>query len=66
MKCPLPIVVLTADSFPPDNIYHDCIKEECAWWDGELKDCLIMTVTVALTGICGLLMKMEKKMPHAG
>ncbi len=66
MRCPILEIGWMQTKVGDKGQSSDCLKEECAWWDGELKDCLIMTVAVGLTGICGLLMKLVTKMSHVG
>ncbi len=51
MKCPLPRIMLDSDSFPPDLLRADCLKEECAWWDKQCSACAILQMSRHLESI---------------
>lgn len=44
----------------------DCLKEECAWWEGHGGFCSIIKICRHLEGIANTLDNMEHKMPHVG
>lgn len=64
MKCPLPLVTLVTDSFPPDNLFRDCLEEECAWWDEEQKRCDPTGLAHWVRALIAQLWEIKEKMPH--
>lgn len=47
---------------PPTTI--DCAQEECAWWDKECSECVLVAIHYRLATISGSLMGMEKTLRH--
>lgn len=64
MKCPLPVIEVIPDSFPPEYGWRDCLEDECAWWLHMSKICAIAEIAVELEVISGALGSIEDKMPH--
>jgi hypothetical protein len=45
MKCPMiPGFNVDMEMVPAMKDIHNCIKEKCAWWDGELELCAILSI----------------------
>ena len=65
MKCPLPVIEVVVDSFPPEMGWRDCIKEECAWWDKRFSRCAILRLVKPLEEIVTAISMVRDKMPPA-
>ncbi len=52
MKCPLFRIGKRRTKLHPNLFGDDCLKEECAWWVGELNDCAIPR-TASILSIAG-------------
>lgn len=64
MKCPLPIIVLDVDSFPPAEKYRECLQGECAWWDSTYERCDPTGLSHTLERLTDVLSEVERRMPH--
>lgn len=64
MKCPLPVIEVVPDSFPPEHGWRDCIKEECAWWIHSDQRCSILVIAAHLVGLVAVGDEILEKMPH--
>ena len=42
----------------------ECLKEDCAWWDGEYQHCQFVELVNCVSAIEDYLAKIEAKMPH--
>ena len=66
MRCPL----LAHKTYIPDDwpmqVYEDCLKEECAWWQSELQNCIVYQIGMEIGTLCLFLEEIKEKMPHAG
>lgn len=63
MKCPL-------RSFRGKGTYDqdqsedlDCLKEECAWWQKDLENCIIYQAGMEIGTLCLFLEDIKDKMP---
>ena len=64
MKCPLTTVISTVERSPKAEDWGDCIKEECAWWDGDTQSCAISQLHKEICDIRNLVVKLLQKMLH--
>jgi len=64
MKCPLFIAGAesTLAYHKKDDI--DCIKEECAWWQGDDNVCWFVQIGISLSIIATELIAIRMRMPH--
>ena len=44
--------------------WADCLKEECAWWQPELGNCIIYQLGMEIGTLGLFLEKIKDKMPH--
>jgi len=65
MKCPLLSISVTRDDRIEGYFEHDCLKEECAWWNGHNNECCFMSTGKVLNAISTYLYEINEKMPHA-
>lgn len=63
MKCPLFYANKMTDTGEWEESPRDCLKEECAWWDAELKQCAVFALNVGLATIHGTLEELLITMP---
>lgn len=63
MKCPLQKNYRLDQGFYNVVGMGDCLKEECAWWDHQLKVCSLKVVRESLLAISQTLASMHDKMP---
>lgn len=62
MKCPLQRYEEHApDSFPSTDFF-DCVKAECAWWDGVTERCVVLEVAVQLRSVNANLIRFSQNM----
>lgn len=63
MKCP--ILTMYALTFETPDKYQDrdCLKEECAWWDEEVKACSARSIQQTLYAIERALNTIAQKLP---
>ena len=64
MKCPLLAFAWGNEGGKEPLVYPDCLKEECAWWDGHGGFCAILKISRHLEGIDIDLERLSDKMPH--
>ena len=65
MKCPLLVKARLEAGSPLATNLTDCLKEECAWWDGRSQVCSVLMAQVNLSSIADSLDGIMNKMPHA-
>jgi len=65
MKCPLFHSEFIRMRAPELEQSDDCLKEECAWWDGNLESCLARSIFCEFATISELLVEIKDKMPRA-
>lgn len=66
MKCPLLAHKTYIEDDWPMQVYEDCLKEECAWWDNTNDTCAILQLSKSLYYMGIHVAQAELKMPHAG
>lgn len=62
MKCPLdfPVRAKTVDGVELRG--GDCLKANCAWWDGTTERCAILELTVQLRSVNANIVRMSQGM----
>jgi len=63
MKCPLLQRYLIQGEDNALECLDNCLKEECAWWDKDRKQCSELSKTGALVAINSTLDEIAGKMP---
>jgi len=63
MKCPLYLHSSFTEDRGLRTVQHDCLKEECAWWDNEDHCCCVYAIPLGLLHIFKMLVDIERKMP---
>jgi len=48
MKCPLLQHTIFPPGEDPEQMFEECLKEECAWWDDGHPGCSILTIAQEL------------------
>jgi len=66
MKCPVLRHAEMSSGTPYLTEGSDCLKEECAWWDGRFSQCIIFTSAEALYNLRNDIKDIKDKMPHEG
>lgn len=66
MKCPRLLQFRPVEKSMESNYFGDCLKEECAWWNSEVKACSEVVKCLELATISETLGGIEHKMPHEG
>ena len=64
MKCPLLNKTIEADKGLWVNDPGECLKEECAWWDDGLGQCVIFTIGETFYNLRNDIKVIREKMPH--
>lgn len=64
MKCPLFESRLAAQNNRTVRVYQDCLKEECAWWNGHNNECCFISTGKVLNAISTYLYEINHKMPE--
>lgn len=62
MKCPLRMITRPGLMLPEVHPSDDCKKEQCAWWDSIIQQCLIYAFHTDLAYLCALLKELVEKM----
>jgi len=64
MNCPIARAgQLARKQYDTDEL-SDCIKEECAWWQSELQNCIVYQAGMEIGTLCLFLEDIKNKMPH--
>jgi len=63
MKCPLSKNTLEEGSYPPEQEFRNCLKEECAWWVSSEAYCAVLDIPVLLVTLGNVLGKICDRMP---
>ena len=66
MKCPIFHQQWLRAAAPNLPDASECLKEECAWWDKVLEQCIAISIGDWLENIHSILSGMLDKMPHEG
>lgn len=64
MLCPLFTTSSIDKGGQIDYKRWECLKEECAWWDGGSDACAIWSIMSGLDALGKLFREIEQKMPH--
>ncbi len=64
MKCPLSMVMLGSYSTNVMVEPRDCLKEECAWWQKEMENCIIYQIGMFMGVLASQVDDIGRKMPH--
>ena len=66
MKCPLlmPRWIGMPEVIKDSQV--ECIKEECAWWQEEIGNCIIYQLGMEIGTLTSFLEDIRDKMPHEG
>lgn len=64
MKCPLFGMAGLINYSEVTQGDMECSKEECAWWQSELGNCIIYQLGMEIGTLCLLLEERKDKMPH--
>ena len=60
MKCPKLVAGQLSQQIPVVNSESDCLKEECAWWQGDDEVCWVVQTGIALSSIASDLITIRK------
>ena len=63
MKCPLFVMGNIANPGILDDEVEDCYKEECAWWNKVLAECVVLSILEELRLLVGAAGMIADKMP---
>ena len=64
MKCPLLREQYRETKEEEICEWADCLKEECAWWDSEVKLCTVLSLRLSIDSLVEFLGNIKDKMPH--
>lgn len=64
MICPLLAHKTYIEDDYPMQVYEDCLKEECAWWDDGDECCMVFLIGAKLCSISMELKLLLDKMPY--
>lgn len=65
MKCPLLSISVTRDDRMEGYQEHECLKEQCAWWNNTNEMCAILQLSKSVYFMGTHIAQIEIKMPHA-
>ncbi len=66
MKCPLLQRYLIEGENKALEVFDDCLKEECAWWEGAGKRCAVLSLSRQLWLLVGDASMPAEKIAAAG
>ncbi len=66
MKCPLLMIPISTAGAIDRGKSDECLKEDCAWWNGHNNECCFISTGKVLNAISTYLYEIKEKMPHAG
>ena len=63
MKCPMLTMYAMTYKKPEEFKDRDCLKEECAWWQREIGNCIIYQMGMEVGTLCCLLEQIADRLP---
>lgn len=63
MICPLLAIATPGDLKQAYRSLIGCFKEECAWWQSDLQNCIIYQAGMELGTLCLILEEIKNTMP---
>lgn len=64
MKCPLLMSEIRRKRDIVTYFQADCLKEECAWWDSTMRQCVMLSFVDVTTDVQVTLRAIFEKTPH--
>jgi len=62
MKCPLLAHKTWIEDDYPMQVYEDCLREECAWWDRTAGKCVVLQLAFELDDVHCQLTEVAKEL----